>query len=292
MAMRYRLRVLAGLAAITSATVMCTPEGPSSPGSGQAVVLSADQVSRVLERSQLPNGRAATRWVADLHTRAMQRWMNDRPRRARNTKPENCAEARSLVRAFRSSVSAALAVPQGAIDNALEAGAAAAAAPYNCPVGVPPLALWVTRSSGRLSVSAGDTVVTGAYEAYVPGLEAAIAAAADPDAAIAETNAVLGSAASLPEADFYVLSALASLAISSAWYWYELEASMPPADMSILWRQNSRFSWRMFGAADLAGGLFAVRALRTLGAVHPYLIAAGLFGGAAIGSALYVHEVK
>lgn len=292
MALRYRLRAVAGPVAVTGATVMCRPEEPSSPAGAQSAVLSPAQVSRVIERSRLSNGRASTNWVGELHTQAMQRWMSDRSRRARNTRQETCSEARSLVREFRSAARAALPLSPGAIDSAFEVGAAAAAAHYDCRQGVQRLAIWAASVGARPTVQTGDTLVTGAYEDYVPGLEVAIAGAASPDAAITETNAVLGSATSLPEADFQVLASLASLAISSAWYWYELEVTMPPADMSILLRQNRRFSWRMFGAADLAGALFAVRALRTIGATNPHLIGAGLFAGAAVGSALYVHEVK
>jgi hypothetical protein len=54
--------------------------------------------------------------------------------------------------------------------------------------------------------------------------------------------------------------------------------------------ETAGFSWLGFAQADLEGAIAGVGLARAVGAVHPYLLAAALFGGAAIGSGIYAYH--
>lgn len=280
------------VASLAGVTVMCVPDRSSAPTYSDGPPLTAAQAAAVNARARLPHGRAELHWVPELHTRAMQEWLSSRRQLASLSKQDACARLVQLVRSFLPDVKRATRGPGDQVEAAYEQAIALARIQVGCEGQAAPLAIWSATPAHLAAAQEADTVVTGAYEEFVPLIESAITSAESPDQAVAAVDGVLSQAVSLPAPDFEVLAAMASLAASSAWYWYEVEVSVNGGGeaMSIFAPSAGRFSWRLFGAADLAGGVAVVRGMRFLGAVHPYLLIAGFFGGAAVGSAIYAYD--
>jgi hypothetical protein len=137
--------------------------------------------------------------------------------------------------------------------------------------------------------SDGDTV-TGAYEQFLPQLESALASASSPDQVTAATDEVLRQASSLPAPDFEALAAFAALESSTAWYWYDYGVAEGVGGQAMSLFVPVTFSWLSFAKADFEGAVAGVAIARAVGAIHPYLLAAALFGGAAIGSGIYAYQ--
>jgi hypothetical protein len=66
--------------------------------------------------------------------------------------------------------------------------------------------------------------VTGAYEPYLSAIESVINSASSPAQTVSAIDAVLASAAGIPDPDLQVVYAAASLAVESAAFWYDYEA--------------------------------------------------------------------
>jgi len=272
--------------------MMCSYDRSAAPSAPVEPALSAAQVVAVMERSQLRHGRQSMEWVADLHTRAMQQWMTERAGRTLS-KQAACARVHSLARSFLPEARSAAGLSNRAVDDLYERSITASGVRHGCDVRAAALSIWPVASLNRVTAQDQDTV-TGAYEEFVPLIESATTVGT-PEGVVQALDGVLSQASLLPSPDYLVLAAMASLAASSAWYWFEYERTTGGGDdstpvMSIFAYAAGRFSWRYCLGADLAGGLAAVRAGRLIGATHPFLIGALLFGGAAVGSAWYAYE--
>ncbi|HEX8274627.1 MAG TPA: hypothetical protein VF615_18465 [Longimicrobiaceae bacterium] len=125
--------------------------------------------------------------------------------------------------------------------------------------------------------------VTGAYESYVPQIQAAVDNAWSSSDAHAAVNQVLASASGIPDPDLQVLYAQADLALSSVSYWYDYEYSgamdlaleqryADRADRSMMYSIFSpmqRSRWRVVGGADVIGCAAGVADKWFLGAGGP-----------------------
>lgn len=107
-----------------------------------------------------------------------------------------------------------------------------------------------------LAASMDEDVVTGEYQSYVGDLQAVADGASSPEDVQSGMTNVLAGASSLPPGDFNVLASIAGLAIGSASYWYEVEASGGGGDgpgeqpMSLF---KAPAKWKIVLASDLAG---------------------------------------
>jgi hypothetical protein len=238
---------------------------------------------------RLPHGRASVAWVGDFHTEAMQRWMRGRSEFALLRREGACAGALQLARAFLPDVKRATGHATADLDAVFEHAIEGAGVRAGCDEpAVPPSVL---SASAFAALVPADDSVTGAYEQFIPRMESALGSATSPDQVAAAVDQVLSQASSLPEPDFEVLAAVASLESSSAWYWYEYGAGgTDGGTQPTLVFEMAGFSWLEFAKADLEGAIAGVGLARAVGAVHPYLLAAALFGGAAIGSGMYAYQ--
>lgn len=289
--MWWRMAGVAGAVVLALAASGCEPDRPSAPGAADGGPLTSAQLAAVITRAQLPNGRPALTWVAEIHARAMQRWLRAGSGLSSLPRLGRCGRLEALARATTPDIKRASGVTA---DGLYQRAFAASEEQVGC-----------RRRSSPSSVRGGsggwahaeesdgaDTVVTGAYEAYVPLIEAAVANAAAPAQGVASVDQVLSQASALPPADFEVLAALASLAASSAWYWYEYQASPTGNDepMLHLGQADERFSWRDAAMRDFGGAVAVAGFLRLIGARDPRLLIAGALGGAVVSSGAYAYD--
>ena len=238
---------------------------------------------------RLPHGRASVAWVGDFHTEAMQRWMRGRSQFALLGREDACVRALQLARGFLPDVRRATGHATEGLDAAFERAIKGASVRAGCDEPAEPPS--VLPASAFAALVTADDSVTGAYEQFIPQMENALGSATSPEQVAAAADHVLSQASSLPEPDFEVLAAVASLESSSAWYWYEYGvAGTDGGTQPMLVSASAEFSWLGFAKADLEGAIAGVGLARAVGAVHPYLLAAALFGGAAIGSGIYAYQ--
>lgn len=282
-----RLRKIAVLVLVSAGTVMCQPDQSAIPEVNRWEPLNDVQLARVRESSSLPHGRRDASWAADLHTRAMQRWLDERRSLTSLDKRAVCEKAKDLARSFLPEIrqGAGVSIDASVFNRALEASGHGA----GCESQEAFSLFRRNATLRRVAVVDGDTVVTGLYESYVPVLEGIISSAPSSDAAIVAVDSVLAQAASLPPADFEVLAAFGSLEAASISYWSQAGGSTDDNQAAMSIFRRSGFSWRAFAGADFAGAMTAAGAARVFGVVNPHLFIACVFGGAAVGSAIYAY---
>lgn len=283
-----KLLPIAAVVLAGAASAMCVPDRVPTPAVPDEP-LTAAQVAAVTARSRLTYHGSDVHWVADLHTRAMQDWMGQRRRLGLLSRADACARVGSLALSFTAEVQRASSRPAAQVAQVYRRAVALARDNAGCGAAALPLAIW------RVPVAPAqdaDTIVSEAFEAYALLLESVVTAAASPAEVTAGANAVLAQAAALPAPDYEMVAAMATLAASSSWYWYEYEGQLDTNQepMAIFGQEPSRFRWRLFAAADLAGGVAVVKTLRSLGVSHPFLLIGSFFGGAAVGSAMYAYD--
>lgn len=284
--MHTRIVTLAKLTTVLGAclaSAMCQPDRAAAPRAPRATEDVA-QAAAIHRRGHLANANQDMAWVGDLHTRAMQQWMGARASLRGLSNDAICQRLSNVIRSYFPEARSATHVrDEGVQERAL----AEALRREGCTAGDP---VDVRRRQAALvlydSVLSDTGVVTGAYEPYATQMQNFLSDAMSPEDVVSAVDFVLMRAKYLPRPDFDVLSALGYVAVSSALYWGD-GATGTGGAMMIFHRV---FSWRDCAIADLGGALGTVGFLRAIGAVHPYLIAAGLFGGAAAASGYYGYQ--
>ncbi len=288
--MTRKMAVLAGAVGLALAASGCEGDRPSAPDRADGWPLSEDQLAAALTRAQLPSGRPALTWVPRVHAEAMQRWLRTGHGLSSLPGMGRCGRLEALARATIPEIKRASGVTA---DGLYQRAFAASHEQVGCRRPARPLSI-ESPSMGWAHVEwsqEGDTV-TGEYEAYAAQIETALANAAAPAQGVAAIDQVLSQASVLAPADFEVLAALASVAASSAWYWYEYQGSTGGNDepMLVLGQAGDRFSWRDAAMRDFGGAVAVAGFLRLIGARDPRLLIAGALGGAVVGSGAYAYD--
>lgn len=284
-----RLSVVAGALGVALATARCTGKESSAPPRAEPRrPLSAARAAAAVAQGLLPHGLPQVNWMAEVHTRAMQEALAIQAELRASSPRDRCARIEGIVRRLVPDI----ARHTGITDQAFyQARFAEARARSGCPE-TPALSVWGLPAP----LPATEDSVTGEYQAYTGAMENAVLNAGSPEEAAAGIDAALAAGSSLPAADYQVLAGIASIAASSVYYWYQVEATSGGGAggdqeylMSIFPPTGWCGFWCKTGWADLfgaVGGAAAVIETAGPGAlVAPEAVLAGSVIGAAVNSA-------
>jgi len=249
--------------------------GPISPARAQAIV----------NASVLPHGRESLKWMAEIHTLAMQEAMSHGAEIRRLSPAARCERIVAIARKFIPKVRKIT----GVNDPAFYEDALAKARDRSGCASSTPLSMW----GYPVTLSPLEEYVTGEFLNYTPGLASSITEATSPSDVAARMDAVLVSAASLPAPDFEVLAGIAAAATSSVYYWYEVEQAGGggPGDEQLmsLFRPGPCGFWCRVGWSDPIGSVGGAAAVvYTSGgaaAAVPQAVLAGALIGMVVNSA-------
>lgn len=216
--------------------------------------------------------RARVHWVAQLHTDAMNevRAMGPSWRGGRSHGlADRCVVALTVGRRYGSRAADRLGLSARDVASALRASARE----HGCAVPADVAALSGRAPSPALLaiysvMQTADETLTGEFQNYTPGLDAAYANASTPSDVDYASWAVVYQAAAngLGQADLDVLAAIADIGVSSAYEWYAYELSGgfsggggggdPTQEaMSIFRLGFGPIKWRAVGWSDLGGAI-------------------------------------
>lgn len=236
---------------------------PDQLGNNQA--LPAARAIRLVKESALPHAPASVLWLGEVHTAAMQDVMDQIGTIQRMKKTEKCAKVAAITRKYFGRIqSEARMRDQEPLEHAL----GAALARVNCDPGIK----FSVFSLPNPNLAAAQA--TGGFEAYESALYSAMHSGQYPGETAAALDAVVVSANDLSSEDFAILSGLAQIGASSAYYWYDVQVSRGydgsyGGDIGPLVFSMTSVSmcgyWCKVGWADLAGALLGARWTLSLG---------------------------
>lgn len=164
-------------------------------------------------------------WVGEVHTKMMNEFTHNRDRWLSADASGQCRLLMGVTQKYLAQIQREHAVFAGRDQRALaarfvrEQQACAGANPMSI-MGAPT----VEMQSYVYSPEDGEPV-TGAYQPYVAQIEAAVEYGGTPASIASAVDAVLASAAGIPDPDLQVVYASASLALESTYYWYDYEVN-------------------------------------------------------------------
>lgn len=298
-----RVTQLAGTAIVCMGLLSACQADRISHGDGRVPrALAIEGVSRAIQKADIRNGVPGGRWIAEVHAAVMQDALANGVALKSANGPDRCAMAAAMIRKQFGRINAETGVSVASL-NAMLAGALDRS---GCATGRTSSVFGLALVSP--TIGAVDDTVTGAFDAYTSSIADAIVADS-PQQSEAQISTVLASATSLPSGDYQVLSGIASLAVSDAYYWYGVQSSGgcgncggdPPLQMSIFWRSPALLRaptpvgycmfWCRAGWTDVIGaGAGAMAVVYTAGpgvVVAPQAVLAGSVIGAASASLMY-----
>jgi uncharacterized membrane protein YgcG len=164
-------------------------------------------------------------WVGDVHTKMMNEFARNRGRWLAADRAGQCRLLEGVTQKYLMQIQLDHRVFAGRDPQALSARfvrkqeQCASASPLSI-MGAPATAM----QSYTYSPEDGEPV-TWVYQPYVIQIEAAVQSGGSPSTIAATIDAVLASAAGIPDPDLQVVYAAASLALESTYFWYHYENS-------------------------------------------------------------------
>jgi hypothetical protein len=219
----------------------------------------------------LPHARRDLGWIGDVHAQAMHELASNKAlwgdKKNGTPAQRRCAALTMLVTRYTGLVGQHLGVDPAQVRAIVHL----TLQKQKCNESRP-LALWAPIPYAARVRAATQDLATGAYQSYVPGLEAAMQNGATPGDVAYGMDAVLSSATDLGPGDAMILDGLASIGVSSAYDWHDQEQSgaldteidairvyamsifPPPRPAMLSW-------WGGLGWADLAGSVSGAASL-------------------------------